>query len=173
MAERRLQVFRAVVKHGSFTRAAEALFMSQPSVTFQIRQLEEEYRVRLLDRNTGSVTPTPDATAAPGSTATPEASASASPSPNKRPLPELPTPEPSPRPTAPSGETKTLDELLAWTPSERDTADFQNFECGDAFPDVVDQPLIACALVQIETFAFINTLGDIGRLFVDGGQDCA
>ena len=59
MAERRLQVFRAVVKHGSFTRAAEALFMSQPSVTFQIRQLEEEYRVRLLDRNTGSVTPTP------------------------------------------------------------------------------------------------------------------
>jgi len=59
MAERRLQVFQAVVKHGSFTRAAEALFMSQPSVTFQIRQLEEQYRVRLLDRNTGNVTPTP------------------------------------------------------------------------------------------------------------------
>lgn len=59
MAERRLQVFQAVVRHGSFTRAAEALFMSQPSVTFQIRQLEEQYRVRLLDRNTGSVTPTP------------------------------------------------------------------------------------------------------------------
>jgi DNA-binding transcriptional LysR family regulator len=59
MAERRLQVFQAVVKHGSFTRAAEALFMSQPSVTFQIRQLEEQYRVRLLERNTGNVTPTP------------------------------------------------------------------------------------------------------------------
>lgn len=59
MSERRLQVFQAVVKHGSFTRAAEALFMSQPSVTFQVRQLEEQYRIRLLDRNTGNVTPTP------------------------------------------------------------------------------------------------------------------
>lgn len=59
MSDRRLQVFQAVVKHGSFTRAAEALFMSQPSVTFQIRQLEEQYRIRLLNRNTGNVTPTP------------------------------------------------------------------------------------------------------------------
>lgn len=59
MADRRLQVFHAVVKHGSFTRAAEALFMSQSSVTFQIRQLEDEYRVRLLDRGPGPAVPTP------------------------------------------------------------------------------------------------------------------
>ena len=39
MADRRLQVFHAVAKHGSFTRAAEHLFMTQPAVTFQIKQL--------------------------------------------------------------------------------------------------------------------------------------
>ena len=41
MADRRLQVFHAVAKHGSFTRAAEHLYMTQPAVTFQIKQLEE------------------------------------------------------------------------------------------------------------------------------------
>jgi len=41
MADRRLQVFHAVAKNLSFTKAAEALFMTQPAVTFQIRQLEE------------------------------------------------------------------------------------------------------------------------------------
>jgi hypothetical protein len=40
MADRRLQVFHAVAKHLSFTRAADALFMTQPAVTFQIKQLE-------------------------------------------------------------------------------------------------------------------------------------
>jgi len=98
----------------------------------------------------GTAVPDPSASAEPGETATtdpgtePTASASASPTANKRPLPELPTPEPSPRPTAPSGETKELAELLQWTPSDRDNTDFANFKCGDKFPDVTDQPLIAC-----------------------------
>ena len=43
MADRRLQVFHAVAKHLSFTKAAEALFMTQPAVTFQISQLEEHF----------------------------------------------------------------------------------------------------------------------------------
>src|SRR5260370_41729536 len=43
MADRRLQVFHAVAKHLSFTKAADALFMTQPAVTFQIKQLEEHY----------------------------------------------------------------------------------------------------------------------------------
>ena len=55
MAERRLQVFSAVAKHLSFTRAAEALFMTQPAVTFQIRQLEEQHGVRLFERRHGSI----------------------------------------------------------------------------------------------------------------------
>jgi DNA-binding transcriptional LysR family regulator len=59
MADRRLQVFHAVAKHGSFTRAAEHLFMTQPAVTFQIKQLEEHYNTRLFDRSHGKVALTP------------------------------------------------------------------------------------------------------------------
>jgi DNA-binding transcriptional LysR family regulator len=55
MADRRLQVFHAVAKHLSFTKAAEALFMTQPAVTFQIRQLEEQFNTRLFDRGHGRV----------------------------------------------------------------------------------------------------------------------
>lgn len=55
MADRRLQVFHAVAKHLSFTRAAEALFMTQPAVTFQIKQLEEQLDSRLFDRRHGGI----------------------------------------------------------------------------------------------------------------------
>jgi DNA-binding transcriptional LysR family regulator len=55
MADRRLQVFHAVAKHLSFTKAAEALFMTQPAVTFQIRQLEEHFDTRLFDRAHGRI----------------------------------------------------------------------------------------------------------------------
>lgn len=56
MADRRLQVFHAVAKHLSFTKAAEALFMTQPAVTFQIRQLEDHFGTRLFDRAHGGIT---------------------------------------------------------------------------------------------------------------------
>jgi DNA-binding transcriptional LysR family regulator len=59
MADRRLQVFHAVAKHLSFTRAADALFMTQPAVTFQIKQLEEQYSTRLFERRHGSISLTP------------------------------------------------------------------------------------------------------------------
>jgi DNA-binding transcriptional LysR family regulator len=59
MADRRLQVFHAVAKHLSFTKAAEALFMTQPAVTFQIRQLEEYFNTRLFDRTQGRISLTP------------------------------------------------------------------------------------------------------------------
>jgi DNA-binding transcriptional LysR family regulator len=59
MSDRRIQVFHAVARHLSFTKAAEVLFMSQPAVTFQIRQLEEELDTRLFDRSPGGVTLTP------------------------------------------------------------------------------------------------------------------
>ena len=55
MADRRLQIFHAVAKHLSFTKAAEALFMSQPAVTSQIRQLEEHFNTRLFDRGHGRI----------------------------------------------------------------------------------------------------------------------
>jgi DNA-binding transcriptional LysR family regulator len=59
MADRRLQVFRAVAKHLSFTKAADVLFMTQPAVTFQVKQLEEYFAVRLFDRAHGGITLTP------------------------------------------------------------------------------------------------------------------
>ncbi len=59
MADRRLQVFHAVAKHLSFTRAADALFMTQPAVTFQIKHLEEQYGTRMFERRSTGITLTP------------------------------------------------------------------------------------------------------------------
>lgn len=50
MSDRRLQVFHTVAGVLSFTRAAEILNMTQPAVTFQVRQLEEDFKTRLFDR---------------------------------------------------------------------------------------------------------------------------
>jgi DNA-binding transcriptional LysR family regulator len=59
MADRRLQVFYTVAKQLSFTKAAEQLFMTQPAVTFQIKQLEEHFNTRLFERNHGRIALTP------------------------------------------------------------------------------------------------------------------
>jgi DNA-binding transcriptional LysR family regulator len=45
-----LEAFEAVALHGSFTRAAEALHLTQPAVTRQIAALESELKTRLFDR---------------------------------------------------------------------------------------------------------------------------
>ncbi len=50
MSDRRLQVFHTVARLLSFTKAAEELHMTQPAVTFQVRQLEEQFNTRLFDR---------------------------------------------------------------------------------------------------------------------------
>lgn len=50
MADRRLQVFHTVARLLSFTKAADTLHMTQPAVTFQVRQLEEHFNTRLFDR---------------------------------------------------------------------------------------------------------------------------
>ncbi|WP_431024099.1 LysR substrate-binding domain-containing protein [Halomonas sp. H5] len=50
-----LRAFHAVAIHGSFTRAAERLFLSQPAVSDQVRKLEEQFGVSLLRRNKRSV----------------------------------------------------------------------------------------------------------------------
>lgn len=51
MSDRRLQVFFTVARLLSFTKAADVLQMTQPAVTFQIRQLEEQFKARLFDRS--------------------------------------------------------------------------------------------------------------------------
>lgn len=59
MADRRLQVFYTVAKQLSFTKAAELLFMTQPAVTFQVKQLEEHFNTRLFERSHSRITLTP------------------------------------------------------------------------------------------------------------------
>jgi DNA-binding transcriptional LysR family regulator len=59
MADRRLQVFHTVGKLLSFTKAAEQLFMTQPAVTFQVKQLEEHFNTRLFERSHGKIALTP------------------------------------------------------------------------------------------------------------------
>src|SRR5450759_871088 len=44
-----LRVFASVARHRHFTRAAEALLIAQPSVSYQVRALERELKVRLVE----------------------------------------------------------------------------------------------------------------------------
>src|ERR1700737_5428792 len=54
-----LITFLEVARQGSFSRAGEKVFRSQSAVSAQIRQLEQEYGDRLLDRSGKDVTLTP------------------------------------------------------------------------------------------------------------------
>jgi len=47
---RQLDVFEAVARHLSFTRAAEELHLSQPAVSMQVRQLEESVGLPLYEK---------------------------------------------------------------------------------------------------------------------------
>src|SRR3954451_1605371 len=55
MDPRRLLTFRAVAHHKSFSRAAEQLSLTQPSVSHQIALLETEVGIRLIDRGRGEL----------------------------------------------------------------------------------------------------------------------
>lgn len=56
---RQLEYWLAVIDEGSFTRAARRLHVAQPSLSYQIRTLESELGVRLIERLPRSIRLTP------------------------------------------------------------------------------------------------------------------
>lgn len=55
-----LDLFRAVLRHGGMTRAAEALGIGQPHVSRAVAQLERDLGFSLFVRGHGSAVPTPE-----------------------------------------------------------------------------------------------------------------
>ena len=47
----RLKVFYTVANRLSFTKAATELFITQPAISKHIQELEEQYKIKLFDRN--------------------------------------------------------------------------------------------------------------------------
>lgn len=46
-----LKIFRTIVEEGSFKKAALKLYVSQPSISFQIQNLEKQLNINLIERN--------------------------------------------------------------------------------------------------------------------------
>jgi DNA-binding transcriptional LysR family regulator len=55
---RQLQIFEACVRFGSFTRAAEALFLAQPTVSMQIKKLADTMGLPLFEQVGRNLRPT-------------------------------------------------------------------------------------------------------------------
>ncbi|MCL2405599.1 MAG: selenium metabolism-associated LysR family transcriptional regulator [Defluviitaleaceae bacterium] len=55
---KQLEAYVQVIEHASFSKAAEAIFMSQPSVSTYITALEKELATTLISRSTKEVAPT-------------------------------------------------------------------------------------------------------------------
>ena len=56
---KQVEAFVNVVRYKSFSKAADASFFSQPTISTHIQNLEKELGVKLLDRKSRSVEPTP------------------------------------------------------------------------------------------------------------------
>ncbi|MEA4965967.1 MAG: selenium metabolism-associated LysR family transcriptional regulator [Oscillospiraceae bacterium] len=59
MELKQLRSFTAVVQYGSFTKAAEKMYTSQPTISTHIRALEEELQTPLIVRDTKNMKITP------------------------------------------------------------------------------------------------------------------
>ena len=63
MTLRHFRIFVAVYREMSITKAAEKLYMAQPSVSLAVRELEEHYQARLFNRINRRIFPTEKGTA--------------------------------------------------------------------------------------------------------------
>ena len=60
MIDPKLKTLLCVVKEGSYTKAAELLALSQPAVSYHVRQLEDELGIKVFYRNQKKLTLTPE-----------------------------------------------------------------------------------------------------------------
>lgn len=60
MDEKDWRILQNIYQEGSITKAAERLYISQPALTYRIKQLEEEFNVRILLRGKKGVEFTPE-----------------------------------------------------------------------------------------------------------------
>lgn len=60
MRHSQLKAFHSVALHGGFSRAAEALFLTQPAVSEQVRKLEQDHDLLLFLRERKRVSLTPE-----------------------------------------------------------------------------------------------------------------
>ena len=60
MIDPKLKSLLCVVKEGSYTKAADVLALSQPAVSYHVRQLEEELNIKIFYRNQKKLTLTPE-----------------------------------------------------------------------------------------------------------------
>ena len=53
-----LRAFHAVAEHGGFSKAAQALSLTQPAISDHVRRLEQDFGVKLFERGPRGVEPT-------------------------------------------------------------------------------------------------------------------
>ena len=56
MIDQKLKTLLSVVREGSYTRAADMLSLSQPAVSYHIRQLEEDNEIKIFYHNRKKLT---------------------------------------------------------------------------------------------------------------------
>jgi DNA-binding transcriptional LysR family regulator len=55
---RQVEIFKALIEHGTVSRAAEVVFISQPAASKLLVQLEADHNLKLFDRHKGRLVPT-------------------------------------------------------------------------------------------------------------------
>jgi DNA-binding transcriptional LysR family regulator len=55
---RQIEAFIYVVRHKSFSKAADAIYITQPTVSAHISSLENELGIKLIDRSSKEICPT-------------------------------------------------------------------------------------------------------------------